>query len=614
MNPSMCGDDPIWVPSYKYCNECDRLAEEFEEARKEAVDAAADAQDFRDAASESATNAATSERNASDSASDAAEAQRKAEDAQEAAETAQGKAEDAQEAAETAQGKAEDAQEAAESARDAAAQSATNAAISADIAQEAADKNSHLYGAKWDKTTNRLTRVYEAANITTDTTNFKHNGSFNTSLDNPFDLLYPWSDIKVCDVDLVRYRARTGQEILTSFITAVYGDPDFTYEGSQTNIVCQYVPEFWYHSEEDSLGNVTYLISTTPRTGFKHHEEAFHGISFAIDAGLNANNQHVITCGTGVPYTNIAGSTLHQYAKNSGFSLMNADEVDAITTLFLVEFANWNSQNALGDGCSNCSRENDADVIANVDNTGTTTVFDVEDSALSSVIYIGSQVDFGATRGATTYKAVVQSFTVSGNTYSIVLDRVLENLTDGMFMSVHGFDACEFPLIGASVGNGSGYIGTNSKANAWYRGAVLFANRYQYTLGLYKEANTGKLWRCPENLDPDDYDAINTSVHEDTGITLPTLSTGAWQTVGDNAQRIPGLASFMATGVSSGSSSSPVGDQQYVPAEPYGATVLWLGCAADGGWFCGVLGCRWGSDAGPSPWAYGGRPFLKKSL
>ena len=46
MNPSMCGDDPIWVPEYKYCDECDRLAQEFEEARQEAINAAADAQRF----------------------------------------------------------------------------------------------------------------------------------------------------------------------------------------------------------------------------------------------------------------------------------------------------------------------------------------------------------------------------------------------------------------------------------------------------------------------------------------------------------------------------------------------------------------------------------------
>ena len=491
---------------------------------------------------------------------------------------------------------------------------ADQAEEAAEIAVEAAETVNAVYGVKWDRTTNQLTRLAGARDITTDITNFKHSGSFNSSLNNPFDLRYPWSDIKVCDVDLTAYRARQGTEPLSSFITAIYGDPDFTYEGSQTNFVGQYVPEFWYRSEEDASGAVSYYISTVARIGYKHHEESFNGISFAIDAGLNANNQHVITCGTGLPYTDVAGSTLHQYAKNSGFTLMDIDEVDAITCLFLVEFANWNSQAALGDGCSSCYRENAADVLANVDHTGTTTVFEINDSALSSVIFNGSQVDFGATQGARTYKAVVKSFSLSGTTYTITLDRLLTSLTDGMFMSVHGFDACEFPLINASVGNGSGYIGTNGKANAWYRGAVLFANRYQYILGMYRQQTTNHLWICPEGVDPDDYDALNTSVHQDTGIALPTLESGAWQTVGGNAQRIPGLAAFMATGASSGSSSSPVGDQQYVPTPSTGNTVLWLGCGAAGGWSCGVVGCPWDSGAGLSYWACAARPLLKKSL
>lgn len=58
MNPSICSDDPVYVPEYKYCNECDRLATEFEEARQEAVQAAADAQEFAADAKEAAENAA----------------------------------------------------------------------------------------------------------------------------------------------------------------------------------------------------------------------------------------------------------------------------------------------------------------------------------------------------------------------------------------------------------------------------------------------------------------------------------------------------------------------------------------------------------------------------
>ena len=614
-------------------------------AKTDAVSAKNDAVAAKDAAVSAKNDAVTAKTDAQTAKTDAVSAKNDAVTAKDAAVSAKNDAVSAKGDAQTAANAASGSASAAAGSKTAADNSASNAEAwavgqragvdvgssdptyhnnskyyadqaeeAAEIAVEAAETVNAVYGVKWDRTTNQLTRLAGARDITTDITNFKHSGSFNSSLNNPFDLRYPWSDIKVCDVDLTAYRARQGTEPLSSFITAIYGDPDFTYEGSQTNFVGQYVPEFWYRSEEDASGAVSYYISTVARIGYKHHEESFNGISFAIDAGLNANNQHVITCGTGLPYTDVAGSTLHQYAKNSGFTLMDIDEVDAITCLFLVEFANWNSQAALGDGCSSCYRENAADVLANVDHTGTTTVFEINDSALSSVIFNGSQVDFGATQGARTYKAVVKSFSLSGTTYTITLDRLLTSLTDGMFMSVHGFDACEFPLINASVGNGSGYIGTNGKANAWYRGAVLFANRYQYILGMYRQQTTNHLWICPEGVDPDDYDALNTSVHQDTGIALPTLESGAWQTVGGNAQRIPGLAAFMATGASSGSSSSPVGDQQYVPTPSTGNTVLWLGCGAAGGWSCGVVGCPWDSGAGLSYWACAARPLLKKSL
>lgn len=468
-----------------------------------------------------------------------------------------------------------------------------------------------VLGAKWDRLTNQLTRTRDAAGITTDTTNFKHNGVFNVALDNPFDDIYPWSDMVVCNVDLNAYRARTGDEPLTDFIVAVYGDVDFTYEGTKDLFVGRYRPEFWYRSSEDSNGNVEFLVSQTERLGFKHAEEAIDGISFAVDAGLNSNNQHVVTCGAGVPLANVSGTLQHSYANNNGFTLQDIDAIDAQICLFLVEYANMNSQAALGDGCSNCYRENATDVIANVVSDADSTTFEVTDSALSSVIYKGSQVDFGASVGAVTYKGTVTDFSVNGSVYTITVKPALA-IADGMYMSVHGFDACEFPVVGASVGNGSGYIGTNGKANAWYRGCVMYANRYQYILGIYRQANTNHLWICDE-ADPDDYNALDTSAHTDTETALPDIAA-AWCTVGGNAQRIEGLEAFFATGESSGSSASPVGDQQYVPAISLGNTVLWLGCIAADGWPCGVFGGAWTGGAGYSYWYCAGRPLLKKSL
>lgn len=464
-----------------------------------------------------------------------------------------------------------------------------------------------VLGAKWDRLTNLMTRTRDAAGITTDTTNFKHSGTFNSSLDNPFDSIYPWSEMVVCNVDLVAYRNRTGNESLKSFVTAIYGDADFTYVGTADLFVGRYRPEFWYRSEEDSAGNIEFLVSQNERVGYKHAEEAIDGISFAVDAGSNA-----LTCGEGVPYTNVSGSTLHTYAKNSGFTLQDMDAVDAQTILFFVEYADMNSQHALGDGCSSCYRENAADAIANVSVGSNSTTFEVADSALSGVVYKGAQADFGTSVGGYTYRGIITDFSVNGSTYTITVKPAL-NLTNGLIMSIHGFDACELPLVGASVGHGSGYIGTNGKANAYYRGCVMYANRYQYILGIYRQTGTNHLWIC-DNANPDDYDALNTSVHTDTGAALPNLETAGWQTVGGNAQRVAGLAAFFATGTSSGSSSSPVGDQQYVPLINAGNTVLWLGCAAYRGWNCGVLGCGWNSGAGPSSWDYAARPLLKKSL
>ncbi len=465
-----------------------------------------------------------------------------------------------------------------------------------------------VLGAKWDRLTNTMTRTRDAAGITTDTTNFKHSGTFNPNIDNPFDSIYPWSEMVVCNVDLVAYRNRTGTESLKDFIVAVYGDADFTYEGTKDLFVGRYRPDFWYRSEEDSDNNVEFLVSQSERAGYKHAEEAIDGISFAVNAGANA-----LTCGKGVPYTNVAGSTLHTYAKNSGFTLQDIDAVDAQTILFFVEYANMNSQAALGDGCSNCYRENATDVIANVSVGADSTTFTVTDSALASAVYKGAQADFGASAGSYTYRGVITDFSAEGAVYTITVEPALA-LTNGLIMSIHGFGACEFPIIGASVGNGSGYIGTNSKVNAWYRGCVMYANRYQYILGIYRQTGTNHLWICGDGVDPDDYDALNTSVHTDTGTALPNLEAAGWQTVGGNAQRIGGLAAFMATGASSGNSSSPVGDQQYVPLISAGSTVLWLGCSARDGWACGVLGCFWHIDAGYSYWHCAVRPLLKKSL
>ena len=464
-------------------------------------------------------------------------------------------------------------------------------------------RGQHLYGARWDRVTNNLERLYDAEDFPTNTDNFCHKGTFNQNIDNPFDQLYPWKDMVVCDVDLVKYRS--GNYALEDCIKAFYGDPNFTYFGDENTFVGRYRPEFWYKSEEDSSGRVTYMVSTVGRIGFKHAPASIAGISFCVDVGNSK-----VSSGAGVPLANIACSTIHSRAKSSGFTLVDINDLDADIVLFLVEYANMNAQNAIGDGCSNCYRENAADAITAVDNSGEKTTITVDDASFSGVAYVGADVHIGATVGAVTYKAIIEAVSVSGTAYTINLDRKLESVEVGMYASVHGFATCEFPYIGQSVGNGSGYIGTAGKANAFYRGRVLFANLYNYILGIYRQTSSNRIWLCPDNLNPDDFDALDTSKHYDTGVSLPDVA-GSWLTVGGNAQRISGLAGFMATGESSGSSTSPVGDQQYVPVKTAGNTILFAGGNASHGWPCGVFSGHWHSAAGSSYWPFAASPLLK---
>ena len=463
-----------------------------------------------------------------------------------------------------------------------------------------------LFGARWNKATNLMTRIYGADGITTDTSNFGHFGSRNANYDNPFDTIYPWSDCFVADFDLVKYRS--GNYSLRECVASIYGDPDFTYEPSADRFVGGYRPEFWYAVRHDANGNIEFLVSQVEREGFKHHKPNAIGVGEAVLVDTNK-----VSAGSGVPLTNVEVSTIHTYAKNNGFTLVDIDDLSAEIVLYLVEYANMNSQQALGNGCSDCYRQNATDVIANVSTVGGVSVFDVTDSALNNLIQIGTQLDFGTSTGATTYKAVVKSFEKSGDVFTITLDRELSALANGMYLSVHGYSACEFNFTEASVGSASGYIGLNGKANAFYRGVNLYANRYRYILGIYRHTGDNHIWVCPNGVNADDYNALDTSVHEDTGVALPLLEAANWQTVGGNANMIENIA-FLITGTSSGSSSSPVGDQQYVPLATAGNTILLFGGDSHHGWTCGLFCGFWATSASRSDWAYGASPVLKTSL
>ena len=449
----------------------------------------------------------------------------------------------------------------------------------------------HIYGVEWDKTTSSMKRIYDSVGITTDTTNFTYNGSVNQNYNNPFDKIYPWSECKQCNVDLDLYRAQQPGDDIRDAVVAWYGDPDFTTDGSN-GFVGRYTPEFWYLGYERD--NKKYIFVADKKvTGFLHHEQAIRGHGFAVDDGNDG-----VTSDDGQPMSNVACSTIHAKAKAGGFTLRDIFEADAETALFMVEFASMDAQAKLGNGCSAGYYSPNFTVLENA--TGATTV--LLPAAAKQYCIPGATLDFANSKDGVVLenRRTIISAVDYGTTYvQVTFDKPLD-LTTSMYPSIHGKNNAD------SIGNKSGYVGTNGKNNAWYRGAIMYANRWQYTLGCYRQTGTSHIWLAtPETAD--DYDAIDTSQHYDTGIKLLTPSANSWQQVGDytvpNALASIGPITKAAT---------LTGDKQYVVVETIGNTVTFLGGDAGPGTACGVLCVSWYSTAGDSTWGYSAVALLRR--
>lgn len=454
--------------------------------------------------------------------------------------------------------------------------------------------NVKRYGVKWNGVDNVCTeRLFDASSITLDTTNFCNHGTVNENYNNPFDDIYPWSEMKQCNVDLTKYRS--GNYSLKECITAWYGDSNFVTEGTNEIFVGRYRPEFWHTRYADEDGNIYWVVAESEINGYVHAKEAIDGIGFAVDDGNNG-----VTCGDGQPMTNIAVNQIQARARTSGIELQNIYSLDAQIVLYLVEYGNMNAQRALGDGVSNLYRQNANDIISAV--SGNTITIPRGGEAM---FVKGATMDVGASSGAVILanRREVQSYVTNGDNLIITLDKPLDASAVGLYVSIHGSTNADL------ISDRSGYIGTDGKANVNYRGAILYANRYNYILGIYRQNGTNHIWLCDED-ECVNYNALDTSVHHDSGRALPTLASASWLTVG-KLNFMQGVSAFAPIREAGGNSVSPVGDQQYVPLPTAGNIILLFGGDADAGWVCGAFCGGWNCSSGRSHWAYSACPLLK---
>ena len=440
----------------------------------------------------------------------------------------------------------------------------------------------------WDQVNAKGTRLNDAASITTTTTNFGHFGSVNANYDNPFDSIYPWSGRKLCNIDIPTYMALTDTDDITDCVTAWEGDDNFSYT-DQYGVWC-YTPGFFGRSY--IVGNYRYFDVTDENLQNNvYYPPMINGRWHGADVTLTINGTST-NCNlpvTGLSMANIAVSTQHTYAKNYGGSLTDIYTVDANLLLFAVEYATMNTD-AIGAGVNSLYAQS-LHLSAAATNSTTVTI------AANVNIIPGAVFDIGTSDGG---NDIARRYVVSVSGTTVTLNAAVTATTEH-YVSIHGL----INVADEDIGSHSGYIGTNGKCNAYYRGEVLYGNKYQYILGAYRQTGTGAIWTAAKGT-TDNYDALNTSAHTNTGLVLPT-SINYIQTLGMcNGLSIPPFCTAVG-----GNSTNPVGDYCYVPSLSTANTILLLGGSADNGTNDGGFYGNWNRDAGNSRWDRGSRPRLK---
>lgn len=602
-----------------------KSAEDNAEDAEKSKDAAAGSADAAEQSAEDAAGSAeAAERSAADAATSAAAADKSAKEAGESANAADqsakeaaGSATAAGQSAQEAAGSADDAAEsknaAAESA-EAAAQSAQEAAGSAEEAEKSKDaaeqyalraedaalRTGKRYIARWDKVNAQLARFGDASGITTDTTKFCFKGSVSSDYNNPFDGIYPWGHRRLCNVDLDVYRALPAGSSITGCVTAWEGEPGFSYDDPAG--VWVYTPEFWGDAWEDGTYR-WFEVTDRELPDLIYYPESiggrWHGavVQITVDGVQKTGFLPV----PGMPGKRIAVSTMHSYAKNGGLTLENIFAYDATSILYLVEYGNFDSQLTLGNGVSSLFTEAEDKFLEAAADSVTVTI---QASSAGNVIP-GAIFDIGTSKGGNQVGAftVVSKETDSSDpTKAIVtLDRAATVTTDN-YWSIHGLVNTKDEQIGSR----SGYIGANGQSHAYYRGEVFHGNLWRYILGVYHQATTNHIFVANSEEEADNYDAINTTNHIDSGIEI-AASNGYIKSLG--FRRAKGMLAIPACTETGGSSSAPVGDYHY--NRPGSNTILLAGGRASFGAYAGRFCGNWNATASSSHWYFGGRPFLK---
>ncbi|MBR3861151.1 MAG: hypothetical protein IKM84_04620 [Oscillospiraceae bacterium] len=186
------------------------------------------------------------------------------------------------------------------------------------------------YGIEWDFSQNTITRLGLASSFAdpVPATTLSETGS------SPFDGIMPWAGMR-------RYNIIDG--------AVAYSEDDAGYSESAYDTVV-YIPEFYYTAHKDTAnGTWLWAISPTPLEGYVKHPGSGRYVGRFKTSGSSA----AVYSMAGVqPLVNTSRTNFRTYSRNKGakWYMLDLASWSALQMLYLVEFANFDSQAKLGGG------------------------------------------------------------------------------------------------------------------------------------------------------------------------------------------------------------------------------------------------------------------------
>ena len=606
------------------------------QSSQNAVSAAESASSYSSAAQQSATSAASSADEAASKATEAAQSASSAANSETAATTSASQASESAQAAEqsktaaaTSASQAAESAEASAQSKTAAAASAAKAAESAAQAEDAAQKalgiiddevvardstwssekieariqryrTIHQWGVEIPATSDpTCKRLYDAEGMTA----AAHMGSYDPELKNDFD-----------DVFLMKARGeRINYDIANRKILAIEGDSNFKLDGTNGDVFVRQIAH-WHKREILPDGSEIRAIADGPVQGYEYVPERLIPcyLASAADAESEANN----TAGTlrsisgARPLTQVSLQNFYEKAKATGCILMDMDTWADQADMMLIEFATRNMQAAIGNGFSSGIYANTHTALVSESDTNRV----VLTTAQADLYIIGQRISISSAAYGTdiaSFRKVmsIETYDADQGWSAISFDGDPVTITIGNYVSGNMLDCGGTNDIII----GSGYIGTNGKAQVKYRGVEdVYGNVFQGLLGVLKVGTHPPIYYYCDK--PDYYGfEINDNWREIARRTDGDPEGYVKGTYGDlTAPLATSLIAETTTGASSATYWCDYYYRSAIPEvpEPSRVRVPFFGGNWTNGSTCGPWFGDWRSAPSPSPWRFGARPLV----